>query len=583
MQLLVIIETFFAFPLLPLRSRLTSDLGLLIGWTLLGAWLRFQNLSDKPPWTDEFATLVFSLGNVFSTTSPHTPLSSTELLAPLQVNPAAQVRTVMTLILEQDNHPPLYFALAHLWLRLFPPSVGLVDLWAARALPALLGVATIPLGYGILRWLGKSSGLAQGFALLMALSPYAIFIAQEARHYTLAVLSVLLCLGCFLKGSQYLLRGDRLPTGLVLAWVGVNGLALAVHFFTVLFFMAQGLTLLVLWRWPPSFSALSLKAWRSLIPVILGTLASLAFWAWIISQRGYGNGMTDWIRQDNSHFSHLIGPPFQLLAALITMVCLFPVESASLGIVILSGFAMALYLLWLGSKVWQGLRSAQGRHPEVRLLAILWVNLVVVYLGITYLGGMDITRGARYSFNFLPIVVGLLAFGLERPAGFLPEAKERPAYHRKTLLIVISAGIISGLTITHNLGYQKYYHPEQLLQVMAQNPGTAPPLIVTTQQSLVQVGEMMGLAWQVQFSPSLPRPPHFVFMPQTQRQSPQATQQLRQFIAAQTQPLDLWLVNFLAPVDLPTCQRDSRPVLLIHGYRYERFSCPGPARATSGP
>jgi uncharacterized membrane protein len=576
---------FYLSLVLPLRSWLTSDLGLLMGWTLLGAWLRFQNLTDKPPWTDEFATLVFSLGNVFSTIPPHIALSSSDLLAPLQANPTAQVSTVVDLILEQDNHPPLYFALAHLWLRLFPTSSGLVNLWAARALPALIGVAAIPLGYAGMRWLGKSAGLAHGFALLLALSPYAIFIAQEARHYTLAVLMVLLSLGCFLKGSQSLLRGHSLPPSLVVAWVLVNGLALSVHFFTGLFLTAQGLTLLLIWRWPSSSLAWSPKAWRSLIPVMLGTLATLVFWAWMISQRGYGNGMTDWIRQDNSSFSSLIGPPFQLLAALITMVCLFPVESSSLGIVVLSGVGMALYLLWLGPQVWQGLNQSLNQHPEIRLLGLLLGSLIFLYLGITYFGGMDITRGARYSFNFLPIVVGLLAFGLDSRlfSASDPNPPGKWPLRHATLLIVISAGLISGLTITHNLGYQKYYRPEQLLQVLAENPGQAPPLIVTTQQSLVQVGEMMGLAWQVQQAPSLERPPHFLLIPQTRLQSPQAGQQLQQFLATQTQPLDLWLVNFLAPVNLPTCQRDPRPFILIHGYQYERFSCPASAKATSGP
>ncbi|WP_353673251.1 hypothetical protein [Synechocystis sp. LKSZ1] len=570
---------------MPLRSWLTSNLGLLIGWTLLGAWLRFQNLTDKPPWTDEFATLVFSLGNVFSTIPPHTALSSSELLTPLQTNPTAQVSTVIDLILEQDNHPPLYFALAHLWLRLFPTSTGLVNLWAARALPALIGVAAIPLGYAGMRWLGKSAGLAHSLALLMALSPYAIFIAQEARHYTLAVLLVLLSLGCFLKGSQCLLRGQRLPPSLVFAWVLVNSLALSVHFFTGLLLTAQGLTLLLLWYWPSSSLALSAKAWRSLLPVVLGTLAALLYWAWMISQRGYGNGMTDWIRQDNSSFSNLIGPPFQLLAALITMVCLFPVESSSLGIVILSGVGMLLYLLWLGPKVWQGLQQSHPQHPEIRLLGLLLGSLIFLYLGITYFGGMDITRGARYSFNFLPIVIGLLAFGLDSRLFSSSEQNPLPKrpFRHPTVLIVISVGLISGLTITHNLGYQKYYRPEQLLQALAENPGKASPLIVTTQQSLVQVGEMMGLAWQIQQTPALPRPPRFVLIPQTRLQSPQAGQQLKQFLAAQTQSLDLWLVNFLAPVDLPTCQRDPRPVIPIHGYHYERFSCPRPAKVTSGP
>ena len=40
---------------------------LLLLWIILGASLRFTNLAVKPPWADEWATLVFSLGNSFLT------------------------------------------------------------------------------------------------------------------------------------------------------------------------------------------------------------------------------------------------------------------------------------------------------------------------------------------------------------------------------------------------------------------------------------------------------------------------------------------------------------------------------------
>src|SRR6476469_527866 len=40
---------------------------LLLGWIFLGAALRFTHLASKSLWTDEFSTLVFSLGNSFRT------------------------------------------------------------------------------------------------------------------------------------------------------------------------------------------------------------------------------------------------------------------------------------------------------------------------------------------------------------------------------------------------------------------------------------------------------------------------------------------------------------------------------------
>ena len=38
---------------------------LLLLWIGIGTIVRFAHLTAKPPWTDEFATLVFSLGHSF--------------------------------------------------------------------------------------------------------------------------------------------------------------------------------------------------------------------------------------------------------------------------------------------------------------------------------------------------------------------------------------------------------------------------------------------------------------------------------------------------------------------------------------
>ena len=39
----------------------------LLVWLAIGSGLRFTHLVAKPPWNDEFATVVFSLGNSFRT------------------------------------------------------------------------------------------------------------------------------------------------------------------------------------------------------------------------------------------------------------------------------------------------------------------------------------------------------------------------------------------------------------------------------------------------------------------------------------------------------------------------------------
>ena len=88
------------------------------------------------------------------------------------------VAEMLQWIVKIDQHPPLYYLLLHYWISLNGDTA-----YAARALSVLFGTATIPIIYLI----GKRiSGVVMGLAAaaLLALSPFNIYFAQEARMYT---------------------------------------------------------------------------------------------------------------------------------------------------------------------------------------------------------------------------------------------------------------------------------------------------------------------------------------------------------------------------------------------------------------
>ena len=144
-------------------------------------------------------------------------------------------------------------------------------------------------------------------------------------------------------------------------------------------------------------------------------------------------------------------------------------------------------------------------------------------------------------------------------------------------LIILLVGIASGATITHNLGYQKYYRPEQFLAQLAQTPTADERWLVTTHQSLVQTGEMLGLAVTIRRDyPQLMDSVKFLLIPQTELHSPASTDFLWQQLAQRTQSVDLWLVNYLAAKDLPQCTAAPQPPVGVFGYDYRHFNCPGP-------
>ncbi|MGC1197942.1 MAG: hypothetical protein WA882_13690, partial [Geitlerinemataceae cyanobacterium] len=66
----------------------------LLVWLAIGFSLRLLNLESLPPWTDECATLVFSLGNTFRTVPIDRVISTDVLLQPLQPNPQAGIADV---------------------------------------------------------------------------------------------------------------------------------------------------------------------------------------------------------------------------------------------------------------------------------------------------------------------------------------------------------------------------------------------------------------------------------------------------------------------------------------------------------
>ena len=81
-------------------------------------------------------------------------------------------------IVKIDQHPPLYYLLLHYWIALNGDTPYYV-----RLLSALFGAGTIPIIYLIGK---RMSGVVMGLAaaVILALSPFNIYFAQETRMYT---------------------------------------------------------------------------------------------------------------------------------------------------------------------------------------------------------------------------------------------------------------------------------------------------------------------------------------------------------------------------------------------------------------
>lgn len=579
---------------------------LLVLWIAIGAGLRLAQLAGKPPWTDEFATLVFSLGNSFQAVPLDKAMTLATLLAPLQPNPTADASTVIHYLLSEDHHPPLYFLLAHWWMQLFPTSGEYVSLWVARSLPAILGVVSIPAVYG-LGWLAfRSKVVAQLAAAMMAVSPYGIFLAQEARHYTLGILWVIASLSCLVVATHYLQRQKPLPMQVVLAWVVINTLGMASHYFFSLTLCAEALVLFGFWLLGSGLAArlgtpkiflnpgrvsnpspVQSYWWRIIVAAVgtgVGCLVWLPVW-----QASHDTQMTQWIMSDQRSILSLINPIFQALATWITMLSLLPVEASSLPVVIASGAVMLAFFLWAIPILYRNFRALlqQGETRWVTSsLAGFVGGAIALFFSITYFLGIDLTRGARYNFVYFPAVMvlvgAILAVSWNSSASFdQHHLNSKPQNSKLIVAVILLMGLFSGITVISNLGYQKYYRPD-LLAPAIQQTSSAPMLIATTHNTLVQTGEMMGLAWEFQrISEKSPITPQFLLAHQEQERCEgsgcPASAILQQTLAQLPRPLDLWLVNFKAPIepDTPGCFTEdvSQYPTSVDGYTSVLYRC----------
>jgi uncharacterized membrane protein len=588
---------------------LTSSLLLLL-WIVIGATLRLTDLELKPPWVEEFATLVFSIGNSFQSVALDRVISFPDLLAPLVPNPHATVSDVARRVIAEDRQPPIYFGLAHLWMQLFPTVDGLVNLWSARALPALISILTIPIIYigSYLTW--RSQLVAHLSAAMLAVSPYGVYIAQEARHYSLAILWTTISICCLAIACGKIARQQQLPILLIIIWVVVNNLGLATHYFFGIGSISEALVLCCLFGWqvrhfypklnaPKSYrsivrATLLHPSWQRLSIAIVGTAVGIAIEFWLLTQTGNLQPAA-WL--DNTPYKsiELVNPLFQIMGALITMMSLLLVEVTelppvtifadipfdfNLPIMIISAVLMLIFFTWIIPALNRGIRIQLQQSPlQISTLAIYSFVVISIglYLIIPWLTGIKIDRGARYHFVYFPGVMMLIGLGLVSCWHSRPSIAKWGS-GKQAVTIVLLMGLISSTIVTTNYGYHKYYRPDQLVPKI-QQLSPLPVLIATTHNNSVQVGEMMGLAWELRHTGKINQAARIDFLLAHQFQKfcdldCPTTKILRETIDRITHSIDLWAINFHAPISLPpTCSEDKKFTQGIYGYQYQLYHC----------
>ena len=459
--------------------------------------LRFWNLQLKPLWMDEVITAIFSLGKNYNSIPLDVVFPLEKLRDVFSYQPGITCPQIAQNIATESTHPPLFFCGMYAWLGLLTP---LGDDWVnkLRSPSVWFGVALVVAVYFLNRLaFSRQAGLMG--AAFVAVSPFAVYLSQEARHYTLPMLTISLSLLALIQIQRDIQR-QQVRVWLWLTWTIINSLGIYIHYFCIIAFVAQVGTLLLLISLPSllnskflSFqyqsrenASYSLPVAHSLFPnpyfqalgfhiskiflrnyfiaLILSTstvVISIIPWFGVV-QNHLNRSETSWLPTPQH-----IEPLYQTLISWVVMVIMLPVENQPLPIAVISGLLMLLFAGWLGWKVFRGikllLQDSATRVSALTLLSFTTFVLLGIFV-ISYILGKDITVAPRYNFIYYPSFSALIA------ASLIKIQNTEINKQKFSLPIILLIGFISCILVVHNLGFQKPYLPQQVAQNIYQQP-----------------------------------------------------------------------------------------------------------------
>ncbi|MBD2385784.1 glycosyltransferase family 39 protein [Cylindrospermum sp. FACHB-282] len=457
----------------------------LVGVIALGAILRFWHLGLKPLWMDEVITAIFSLGKNYHDLPLDVvfPLNRVQEIFTFQ--PGVSCEQIAANIATQSTHPPLFFCGMYSWLGWMSP-LGTEWMAKLRSLPALFGVLAIAAIYGVNRIaFSPKSGIIA--ALIMAVSPFAVYLSQESRHYTQPMLIITLALFLLMQIQRDIFEHSRIRFWVWLLWAIINSIGLYVHYFFALAFIAEIATLLLLMYWGRAKIKQLRQIWLVLILSTSGVVISFLPWL-LVTLSHVNRSETSWLPSPT-----IVAPLYQTLINWVLMVIALPVENQPLPIAVICGLLMVIFAIWLGRQVFSGLKllwSQNTTHSATLTLLSFTIFVLLQFFAIAYLFGKDITVVPRYNFVYYPSFCALLAASL----GKIQNAKFKI---QNSILIFLLVGMISSIFVVSNLAFQKPFQPEQVAKNMNIEPAV-PLMLVVKYKSYQDVALGLSFALAVE-------------------------------------------------------------------------------------
>ncbi|HEY9669491.1 MAG TPA: glycosyltransferase family 39 protein, partial [Coleofasciculaceae cyanobacterium] len=247
---------------------------LIIILLVLGIFFRFVNIERKFYWHDEVYSSLrisgFSQEEMTRQVFDGRVINVEDLQKYQYPNSEKNLSdSIFNSGIPEPQLPPLYFTLARFWVQIFGNSVAVT-----RSFSAVISLLVFPCIYWLCLELFNSPLTGWIAIALLAVSPFHVLYAQEARPYSLLTVLILL------SGAS-LLRAMRLNTKG--SW-GIYTVAIALGFYSFLFFtfvtIAHGIYVLIIERFQVSktLKAYLLASILGLIPFIPWIVFVIRFW-----------------------------------------------------------------------------------------------------------------------------------------------------------------------------------------------------------------------------------------------------------------------------------------------------------------
>jgi uncharacterized membrane protein len=168
----------------------------------LGLFFRCANLDRKIYWVDEVATSLRVAGytkqEIVTELSQQDIITIADLQKYQKLNNSRNISFTLAALQKSPEHAPLYFLITRFWLEIFGSSI-----LAIRSLSVIFSVLAILALYYLCRELFSCNLASEIGIALMSVSPFFVAYAQEARHYSLWTLNIIL-------SSFFLLRSQKI-------------------------------------------------------------------------------------------------------------------------------------------------------------------------------------------------------------------------------------------------------------------------------------------------------------------------------------------------------------------------------------